>query len=117
MAATLKNYDSPALLINSVADHVHILLRLSKNYALAKVVEEVKKQSSKWIKEIDRKNSLFAWQTGYGAFSVSSAEVEVVRKYIQNQETRHRRISYQEEVEEFMKEYGIIEYQDEYFWK
>ncbi len=50
MAGILKNLESPAIKINSVPDHVHILFRLSKNYALAKVVEEVKKQSSKWMK-------------------------------------------------------------------
>lgn len=53
MAGTLQEYESPALIINSVPDHVHILFRLSKNYALARIVEEVKKQSSKWIKTIE----------------------------------------------------------------
>ena len=57
MAGILKHYESPAILINSVSDHVHILFRLSKNYALAKVVEEVKKQSSKWVKETEKRNS------------------------------------------------------------
>ena len=53
MAGIFKNYESPALIINSVSEHIHILFRLSKNYALAKVVEMVKKDTSKWIKTID----------------------------------------------------------------
>ena len=117
MAGTLKKYESPALIINSVPDHTHILFRLSKNYALAKVVEEVKKQSSKWFKEIEHGNSKFSWQTGYGAFSVSSSKLNVVRKYILNQKEHHRKISYQEEVEEFVRQYDIIEYDPTYFWQ
>ena len=116
MAGILKNFDSPAIIINSVSDHVHILFRLSKNHALAKIVEEVKKQSSKWIKTILPNNAKFSWQSGYGAFSVSSSKLEAVKKYIINQKDHHKKISYQEEVEEFAKQYGIIEYDSKYFW-
>ena len=117
LAGILKNLESPALIINSVPDHVHILLRLSKNYALANVVEQVKKQSSKWLKEFGKGYKKFSWQTGYGAFSVSGSKVEVVRNYILNQKEHHRKISYFEEVEMFFKEYGCLEYNPEYFWR
>jgi len=110
----LKNKESSALKINSVPDHIHILFRLSKNHALAKVVEDVKKQSSKWMKEKGVKG--FTWQIGYGAFSVSSSKVEVVKNYIVNQKKHHKNKTYKEEVEEFMKEYDIIEYDSGYFW-
>lgn len=113
----MKNYESPALKINSVQDHVHIFFRLSKNYALAKVVEDIKKQSSKWLKEIDRNNSKFNWQTGYGAFSVSSSKVEIVKQYIQDQKEHHKKRSYREEVEEFIKQYDLIKYNPDYFWR
>ena len=116
MAGTLKEYESPALIINSVPDHVHILFRLSKNYALAKVVEEVKKESSKWIKTIEGGTNLFKWQIGYGAFSVSSSKLEVVKRYIENQKEHHGYKTFQEEVEQFVKEYDIIEYDPKYFW-
>lgn len=116
MAGTLKEYESPALIINSVPDHVHILFRLSKNYALAKVVEEVKKGSSKWIKTIEGGTNLFKWQIGYGAFSVSSSKLEVVKRYIENQKEHHGYKTFQEEVEQFVKEYDIIEYDPKYFW-
>jgi len=116
IAGTLKKYDSPAIIINSVPDHIHILFCLSKNYALAKVIEEIKKSSSKWVKEIEDGDSKFSWQIGYGAFSVSSSKVEIVKNYISNQKSHHKLKSYQEEVEEFLKEYDVIEYEPKYFW-
>ncbi len=117
IAGTLKKYESPAIVINSVADHVHILFRLSKNQPLAKVIEEVKKSSSGWAKEQNKGHIQFAWQTGYGAFSVSSSVLEKVKNYITNQKQHHKRITYQEEVEEFVRKYDIIEYKHEYFWR
>ena len=116
MAGIFKNFNSPAIIINSVSDHIHILFSLSKNYALAKVVEEVKKQSSKWIKTMDSKSDKFSWQSGYAAFSVSSSKVEIVKKYILNQKEHHKKLTYQEEVEKFIMEYDMIEYDKNYFW-
>jgi REP element-mobilizing transposase RayT len=117
MAGTLKQFESPSLIINSVPDHIHILFRLSKNYALAKVIEEVKKTSSKFLKELEDGSNEFSWQIGYGAFSVSSSKLEVVRKYILNQKEHHMNLSYKEEIEKFIKEYDIIEYDEKYFWE
>ena len=114
MGGILKNKESPALKINSVPDHIHILFRLSKNHALAKVVEAVKKESSKWLKT--KGVTGFTWQIGYGAFSVSSSKVETVIQYISNQKQHHKTKTYKEELEEFIREYGIIEYDDKYFW-
>jgi REP element-mobilizing transposase RayT len=116
LAGTLQQYESPALIINSMPDHVHILFRLSKNYALAKIVEEVKKESSKWIKTIEGGTKLFKWQIGYGAFSVSSSKVEVVKRYIENQKQHHGTQTFREEIEEFVQQYDIIEYDAQYFW-
>ena len=114
MAGTFKNLESPALKINSVPDHIHILFRLSKNYPLFKVVEEVKRASSKWMKEEGVAG--FTWQIGYGAFSVSSSKVETVTNYITKQKEHHKRKTYQEEIEEFFKEYGMSEYDAKYFY-
>ena len=115
IAGILKNLESPALKINSMPDHIHILFRLSKNYALAKVVEEVKKQSSKWMKQQGVRG--FTWQGGYGAFSVSSYKLEVVTNYIIRQKEHHKIVSYKDEVEKFIKEYKLTEYEAEYFWR
>ena len=116
MVATLAAHNSPSLITNCVEDHVHILFRLSKNVALSKVVEEVKKQSSKWMKQIEDGHQSFEWQIGYAAFSVSSSKVEVVRQYILNQEEHHHKQTFREEVEVFLNEYDVIEYNEKYFW-
>lgn len=116
MAGILKDMQSPALIINSVPDHIHILFRLSKNYALAKVVEEIKKSSSKWVKTEIPEMKIFQWQTGYGAFSVSSSKVEIVKNYIANQKEHHKKVDHKHEVEKFVKQYDIIEYDEKYFW-
>ena len=115
MAGAFKKHKSPALIINSVPDHIHVLFRLSKNVALAGVVEQVKKSTSKWMKEHTGKPSFF-WQRGYGAFSVSSSKVKIVTRYIARQEEHHKHLSYREEIERFMKEYDVIEYDTDYFW-
>jgi REP element-mobilizing transposase RayT len=82
LAAVLKNQDSPALKVGGTSDHVHALFRLSKNSSLAKIVEEIKTSSSKWVKTQGRTLANFYWQSGYGGFSVSPAEVEEVAEYI-----------------------------------
>jgi REP element-mobilizing transposase RayT len=114
-AGILKQWDSPALLINGVEDHVHILFSLSKKHALIKVVEEVKRGSSKWIKTQGPQFADFHWQNGYGAFSVSQSNVEQVREYIANQEEHHRKKTFQEEFRQFLEKHGL-EYDERYVW-
>ena len=111
----MQNLQSPALRINSVPDHIHILFRLSTNYALAKVLEEIKKQSSKWMKEVGIID--FTWQIGYAAFSVSSSKLDSVIKYIDNQKEHHSIQTFQQEVEEYCKEYNIVDYDSVFFWE
>lgn len=105
MAGILKNLESPALIINSVADHVHVFCQLSKNIAACRLVEEVKKNSSKWMK--DNGVPEFAWQSGYGIFSLSQSNADAVREYIEGQAERHRRRDFKEEVREFCKRYNV----------
>jgi len=77
--------------IGGVDDHVHALFALSKNHALKKVVEEVKKASSKWMKRSEvTGNAHFHWQAGYAGFSVSQSNIVEVRRYIENQNTACR---------------------------
>jgi REP element-mobilizing transposase RayT len=114
-AGILKEVQSPAILINSVEDHVHILYSHSKNYSPSKIVEEVKTGSSKWIKTKGAAYSGFHWQNGYGAFSVSQSGVREVVKYIEGQKEHHRRKSFQEEYREFLKRYEVP-YDERYVW-
>ena len=111
----LKNLDCPSIQVNSMPDHVHVLCVLSKNHALAKVVEEIKKGTSKWIKTKSPGLRQFYWQNGYGAFSVSPSKVEEVRQYIAGQDEHHRWITFQEEFRAFLERHGI-EYEQRYVW-
>ena len=98
--------------IGGTADHVHILTRLKSTHCLADVMRELKKSSSAWIhSEIGERN--FAWQDGYGAFTVSVSSIEAVYKYIANQEDHHRNRSSQEELLDMLKKAGI-EYNQKY---
>jgi REP element-mobilizing transposase RayT len=97
----LKNCESPLIEINSVRDHVHILFAQSKNHAPAKVIEQIKTASSTWIKTLDPWYSDFAWQTGYGEFSVSPIHVESVRNYIRDQPEHHKQVDFQTEYRRF----------------
>jgi len=115
MGGILRQWESPAILMNSVADHIHILFYLSKNHALKKVVEEVKKGSSKWIKTKGPHFAKFYWQAGYGAFSVSQSNVHVVKRYVENQEGRHRKVGFQDEFRTFLRKHEI-EYDERHVW-
>jgi putative transposase len=96
MATVLKNLGCHANLINSVNDHVHLLFELGRTVAVSKVVEDAKKSSSKWIKTQPGGAADFAWQNGYGMFSVSHSNVEAVKDYIANQREHHRRRTFQD---------------------
>jgi len=114
--SVFKRFESPVLMINSVSDHVHILFALSKDYALSTLVDAVKKESAEWIRCIGHTNKDFDWQDGYGAFSVSHFQIDVVTRFIQNQKKHHHNKSYKEEVDEIMEQFGVIEYDESYFW-
>jgi REP element-mobilizing transposase RayT len=101
--------------VGGYSDHIHILCLLSKKITQIRFVEEVKKQSSKWIKTIDRNYSAFYWQEGYGIFSVNPSQIETVVSYIQNQEEHHRKRTFQEELPAFLKKYHV-EYDERYLW-
>jgi REP-associated tyrosine transposase len=114
-AGILNELQSPALLIGGVADHVHILFCFSKDHALATVIEEVKKGSSKWLKAQAKNLRGFHWQAGYGAFSVSQSNVAQVKRYIEGQVEHHRTRPFQDEFRAFLKRHAI-EFDERYVW-
>jgi putative transposase len=113
LGGILKGINCPPIRVGGVADHVHLLFTLSKTVALAKAVEEVKKESSKWAK--GKVHPKFYWQTGYGAFSVSASQEEAVATYIDNQEKHHEKRTFQEEFREFLLKHRV-EFDEEYVW-
>lgn len=115
MAGIFENCQSPALLTNSVADHVHTQFSLSKNWALKDVVEELKRSSSKWMKTQGQEFAEFYWQSGYSAFSVSESAVPRVKRYIANQEEHHRRVTFQDEFRELCRRH-CVPIDERYVW-
>jgi REP element-mobilizing transposase RayT len=116
IAAIVKAHDCHAVKIGGVSDHIHILLALSKNYAVAKIAEEFKKSSSKWLKTKGAGFFDFGWQNGYGAFSVSQSQADDVIRYIETQEEHHRIMTFQEEYREFLRKYQIS-FDERYVWE
>ena len=106
-AGILKDMESPAILINSVQDHMHILFLQSKNWAMKDIVEEVKKGTSRWIKKKGPEFRDFWWQAGYGAFSVSQSNVEQVTRYIRNQREHHKKTTFQDEFLTMCRRYDV----------
>lgn len=115
MAGTFAKIDCPAVLINSVEDHIHSLFVLSRTIAICDVVENVKSSSSKWIKTQGSQYSDFAWQGGYGDFGVSASDVDTVRAYIGNQRAHHRRITYQDEYRAILNKHNMT-FDERYVW-
>ena len=96
-------------------NHVHTLFALSKNHALKKIVEEVKKGSSKWMKAEGTRNPDFHWQAGYGAFSVSHSNLGKVKLYIEEQDDHHRRITFQDELRALFRRHEI-DFDERFVW-
>ncbi len=110
-----KNLECHPIKIGGYTDHVHILCMLSKKIALMKLLEEVKSNSSKWIKTKDKSLKNFYWQDGYGAFSVNPSEIDTVINYIANQHAHHIKKTFQDEYRAFLKKYNV-EYDERYVW-
>ncbi len=103
-----KDFKSKVEIINGTADHIHILLLQNQNHSIAELTKNIKGNSSYWINQNNFIKGKFAWQTGYGAFSVSESMVGKVRNYIKNQKEHHRKISFAEEYRRFEEKYGFI---------
>ena len=115
MAKIFRALKSPSLAIDGTSDHVHILFSLSRVIKVADLVEEVKTESSKWIKTKGTEFKNFHWQKGYGAFSIGQSQVPVLKRYIARQRIHHRRIRFQDEYRKFLKSCGI-DYDERYVW-
>ena len=103
----IKGMDGIPIEIGGVCDHIHILTSLPKNISLTDFIKVIKTNSSKWIKQLDRCYMHFAWQDGYGAFSVSPSLLDKTIQYIRNQEEHHRKRSFHDEYKLFLEAYGI----------
>ena len=115
LGGILIHHDCQPLLIGGVKDHVHILSTLARTCPAAEVVKEVKRGSSLWLKTRSAELGDFAWQNGYGMFSIGFSQVQALRGYIAAQEEHHRKVSFQDELRALLRRYQV-EFDERYVW-
>ena len=89
-------------------EHIHALINLPANKKLSKFTQNIKGESSNWINSKNLMKGHFSWQRGYGAFSVSASQYDIVKKYIGKQKEHHRKVSFKEEYQVWQEKYGVI---------
>jgi putative transposase len=115
LSTLVRNAGCECYRVGGVADHVRLGIRMSRTTNVAKLVEGMKASSSKWIKTKDPKFAKFAWQRGYGAFSVGPTELKALEQYIDSQDVHHAKRTFQDEFRGFLKKYGI-DCEEQYLW-
>ncbi len=115
IAGICRQLQSEAYRVGGTEDHVHIACTLPRTIAVSKLLEEVKKASSVWIKGRDVRCRDFAWQAGYGAFSLGQSQLGALIRYIENQREHHRTRSFKEELLVLFDKYGVA-YDERYLW-
>ena len=116
MGGVLRNEGDVLLAVGGMPDHIHLLASLTRQTSVAEVVRAVKANSSGWIHETFPPLGGFAWQNGYGAFSVSASAVPAVKRYLAAQDEHHRKRIFQEEFIKFLRRHGI-DYNERYLWE
>lgn len=112
----IQNHSHKLIVINSMADHIHIFIGMKPIQALSDLLQDIKEYSSKWINANKFVMGHFNWQAGYGAFSYSHSHIDSVAKYIQNQKLHHQKKTFRQEYIEFLEKFHV-EYDDRYIFK
>jgi len=115
LGGILANHDCQPIIVGGVEDHVHTLSTLSRTATAAEMVKEIKRGSSLWLKGKSPGLRDFAWQNGYGIFSVGFSQIETVRDYVAGQEKHHRKVTFQDELRTLLKRYAIA-FDERYVW-
>jgi len=115
MAGIIKNKGQKPIIVNGVANHVHMFVGLQPAMALADLVRDVKNNTTNFINGQKLLRGKFSWQEGYGAFSYAHSQIETVYGYILNQEEHHRRKTFKEEYSDFLKKFNV-EFNDKYLF-
>ncbi|TWT67715.1 Transposase IS200 like protein [Posidoniimonas polymericola] len=116
LAKACRSMGAPAIKVGGVDDHVHLACRLGRTVSVADLVQGIKQDSSKWVKTRGETYQAFAWQNGYGAFSVGASQLPALVRYIEGQREHHRQASFQEEYRTLLERYGI-EFDERYVWE
>jgi REP element-mobilizing transposase RayT len=115
VGGTANNLGCQSLIVGGMADHVHMLFQLGRTISIADAVGKIKSTSSLWVNQTRGLPTEFHWQAGYAAFSVSQSNVDAVREYIRRQPEHHASQSFQDELREWLRRYGI-EWDERYVW-
>lgn len=115
ISGIIKAKDQKPIIVNGVADHVHVFVGLKPSMCISDLVRDIKNNSSKFINEQGWINGKFSWQEGYGAFSYAHSQIDNVYHYILNQEEHHRKKTFKEEYLEFLQKFEV-EYDDKYLF-
>jgi len=116
MGGILRQHRGALLDLNGTADHTHLLGSLHRDMAVSEAVRLVKANTTNWIHATFPELQQFAWQEGYGAFSLSYAGLDRVKAYFAGQEEHHRRVTFPEEFIGFLKQHQIS-YDERYIWE
>ncbi len=109
----INSTDCQTIRVGEVEDHIHAVCILSRNENISHLVEEMKRNSSRWIKTLDTKYNSFAWQGGYAVFSISQSIVDRTVEYVNRQKEHHTKVSFHDEYVKFLNLYNI-NYNEEY---
>jgi putative transposase len=111
----LRQLGGKLYIVNGAEDHVHLLAELPPSLAVAEAIGKIKGSSTHWIHESFPERSVFAWQRGYAAFSVSKSNASKVARYIERQKTHHRKQSFEEEFVQLLRRHGVS-INEKYLW-
>ncbi len=115
LATACRTLECPSHAIGGADDHIHIACSFSRTITVAKLVQEIKQDSSKWMKSKGARYVEFGWQGGYGAFSIGQSQLDDLRAYIANQREHHRRATFQYEFRQICAKYGV-EFDERFVW-
>jgi REP element-mobilizing transposase RayT len=116
VGGTIRGLGGISLAIGGIEDHIHLLAKLRPDKALSELLRDLKSNSSGWMHDVFPDAKDFAWQHGYGAFTVSASQVRAVSRYIADQERHHRNRSFRDEFVEILRIHEI-EFDEKYLWK
>jgi putative transposase len=115
IAGIVRNEGGILLDIGGMPDHLHLVAKFKPDRSVAELVRLIKANSSRWLNEQHGASGRFAWQSGYGAFSVSQSQIGALQEYVRHQEEHHRTRSFQDEYREFLSRHGIV-CDEQYIW-
>ena len=115
MGGIIKGEGGVLLQAGGTADHIHIVIRLKPVHSLSEMMQKIKGSSSKWLNEQQRLKHKFAWQEGYGAFTVNESRIPAVIRYVSGQETHHRKQTFKDEFVQILKRHRVA-YDERYVW-